>query len=413
VTTARPAYSLTSFDPALDTDAVARMLQIAFAGTVEGIRSWVEKAGADNFRVLRPAEAASNPQTSPPEACLLRVPMAHYFGGRPVPVVGIAGVAVPPEHRGGGRALALMRSGIQEIAAEGIALSSLYASTQALYRQVGYEQAGHACAVRLPVANIDVGDRARPGSSPETAPFVPLTDADAPAIEDCYRAFASSSCGALDRGSYIWNRIRANRDKTYMPFGLRNATGGLDAYVFLSQDRKPDTGRHDLTLSDLAFLTHASGRRLLGFLRDFASMADDVTFQAGPWHPLLALLSLQRFEIKRKEWWMLRITSVKAALEERGYSPALAGTVHLRIADDLVAANNGDFVLSVSTGRATLTRGGTGAVSLSIRALAAIYSGMWSARDAALLGQASGDSVQLDLLSALLATGTPWLADFF
>lgn len=47
-----------------------------------------------------------------PAASLVRVPVGQRFGGRSVPMLGIAGVAVPPERRGGGLARRLMADAI-------------------------------------------------------------------------------------------------------------------------------------------------------------------------------------------------------------------------------------------------------------------------------------------------------------
>src|SRR5262245_24322205 len=110
-----------------DLSAVARILALAFAGTPEGVVEWVRNGGPENLRGLREGEAVT--------ACLLRIPMGQYFGGASVPMLGIAGVGVAPENRGGGRALRLMRDSVQEAVSEGWPVMGLYASTQAVDRK--------------------------------------------------------------------------------------------------------------------------------------------------------------------------------------------------------------------------------------------------------------------------------------
>ncbi|MBI3925782.1 MAG: GNAT family N-acetyltransferase [Armatimonadetes bacterium] len=68
--------------------------------------------------------------------------MAQWFGGRAVPMTGIAGVAVAPEARARAVGRALIRETLQELHKEGVALSALYPSTLPFYRASGYELAG-------------------------------------------------------------------------------------------------------------------------------------------------------------------------------------------------------------------------------------------------------------------------------
>ena len=83
--------------------------------------------------------------------------MGQWFGGRPVPLVGVGAVAIAPEHRGTGTAERLMEGTLRELRAEGIALSGLYPATQRLYRKGGYEQAGGRYHYSMPLARLRPG----------------------------------------------------------------------------------------------------------------------------------------------------------------------------------------------------------------------------------------------------------------
>jgi len=168
-------------------------------------------------------------------------------------MLGIAGVAVAPEHRGGGNAKQMMRKAMIEAANEGWPLAGLYASTHTLYRGVGFEHAGHRFQYTLPIVRIDVRDA--PGA------VVAITDADMPRVHACYARFAATCNGALDRGPYIWNRVRKHREETFQGFAIENPAHEIDGYFFLAQRRRAD-GRQDLSLSDFAFTTAAAARRL-------------------------------------------------------------------------------------------------------------------------------------------------------
>src|SRR5262245_51321796 len=106
-----------------DLPRISRLLHHAFAGQEDMCGIWLRDAGFHHVRVM--GETGREP-----DATLVRIPMGQYFGGKSVPMMGIAGVAVAPEARGRGIARQLMEETIRECHREGWALSGLYASTQ-------------------------------------------------------------------------------------------------------------------------------------------------------------------------------------------------------------------------------------------------------------------------------------------
>jgi predicted acetyltransferase len=372
----------------------------AFASTPETEQKWIRPSGLANFRVVRMGNAAT------PSACFLRVAMGQHFGGKSVSMAGIAGVAVAPEARGHGAARWMMSRAMQEAQEDGFALSALYASTQGLYRQVGYEQAGYRCMIKVLPHRIDV--RAR---EPEVRP---LTEGDEPAIQACYKAFAMQFAGMLDRGPYIWRRVKEFRDKSYHGFGIEGPGGKLEGYVYLVQSRVPDG--IEIEVSDMAFLSARTAQRLLGFLADFSTTTKDITLPGPPLHPALSLLTSHHFTITKSEFWMLRITDIVRAMAQRGYPKSVATAIRLNVHDPIVRANDGSWTLSVEHGRGELKKEATArpAITSSIQGLAAVYSGLYTARQAALLGWLEGEPGALEAADAIFGGfGTPWMTDFF
>lgn len=382
--------------PARDKDAITRTLSLAFASPAEGIRDWMSNAGDDNFRVLTDGTT--------PLATLLRIPMGQYFAGRRIPMLGIAGVAVAPEHRGAGHAKSMMQHAMVQAAAEGWPLAGLYASTHTLYRAVGFEHAGFRFQYSIPIVRIDVRDA--------LGNIVPISDADMPRVHACYAAFAAKHNGSLDRGPYIWNRIRKHRDDVFHGFAVHNDAHELEGYLFLAQKRRPD-GRQDLSLSDIAFTSAAAGRRLWSLLADFSPMGEELTFFGGPTHPALELLQQQRHRVELRDTWLLRVLDVRRALETRGYPSALQAELHLDIHDDLIPANHGRFMLRVDRGSASVRQGGHGSLRLTARALAALYSGFLSPHQAKQLGYLDASDDECDHAAGFFATTTPWMSDMF
>ncbi len=372
--------------------AVARILALAFGGTREGVTDWLTKAGVGNIRVLRPVVGGD------PQSCLLRIPMGEFFGGKSVPLIGIAGVGVAPEARGRGIAAQMMSELIKEMQTEGAPVSGLYPATQPLYRRVGYEQSGHRFETRLPVPLID--------SSERKMTVRPIEDADQDRVQQCYTAFSRMHDGQMDRGPYLWARVKSAREINYTGFAATNESGAIEGYLYLTQNRKP-SGRQDLALSDLVFTTPRAGRRLLSFLEDFSSMADELVFYGGPSHPALMLMKEQRATVSLKHYWMLRIVDVKRSFEARGYPLTIRGEMHLDIKDDLVPSNNGKWIVRVEGGRATVESGGRGDLKLGIGALAPLFSGYMSVEQLVAAGLAEGNT------TSVVPTGTPWMSDMY
>jgi predicted acetyltransferase len=376
--------------------ALARLLNLAFGMPREGAEGWVRLAGLENLRLLREGKTVV--------AMLVRIPMGQFFGGVSVPMVGIAAVAVAPEARGRGLGRRLMQDAVSEMHSEGWPISCLYPSTQALYRQIGYEQAGHRFLTRLPLAHIDARERGEP--------VVSLDDFDRSEIEACYRDFAAVHDGWLDRSAFGWAGVRERRGERYHGFGVESA-GRLEGYIFLTQRTKPETGRHDLVVSDVAFRTPAAGRRLLGLAADFATIGDDLVLSGGPWHPLVWLLGQQRYTVTFKNYWMLRLTDVRRALEARGYAPSVRIDVGLEVADGLIGANHGRSLLRVEGGCARVEAGGHGEVRLDVRALAALWSGFATPAQLRGVGAIEGPEDALAALGGVFAGGTPAMNDMF
>ncbi len=399
-----------TFDDARDQESVTRMISLAFGGTPEGSREWLTKAGVEHLRVVR--------DDARTVAALLRIPMGAFFGGRSVPLLGVAGVAVSPEERGRGQAAFMMKRFVESASEEGWALAGLYASTHRLYRKFGYEQAGHRFGYTVPLVRIDAEGAMNGGGGDGSLRVVALDESDDPEIRACYNAFASMYEGMLDRGPYIWARVRKMREETYRGFGVRDGAGTLRGYLYLCQQRPSPFGRFNVALTDFVFNDEAAGRRLWGFLHDFSMMGEDLTFAGGPTHPALQLLQQQRHKVELKDDWLIRVVDVKRAIESRGYSPAIDATLNIEVADDVVSGNVGTWRVRIAEGRAIAERGkpqlsGGGSLRVSARGLATIYSGFNTARQARLLGLADGDELGLAMADSVFARSTPWMSDMY
>jgi predicted acetyltransferase len=381
-----------------DLDAYAPIAGRAFSIRGEDLTRYLDLGGRENFRLVRRGGAVVGG--------LLLIHSGHYFGGRLVPMVGVAAVAVDPCCRGQGLATALMRAVMQELHERGVALSSLYSAAQPLYRSVGYEQAGLVTKASLPIKRL-------PWTRP-THTVRPLTDADEEATRRLYADVAPRYNGFLDRNEFFWTRTRRSRgDLEVLGYGFERA-GRLEGYIrFVLDDAPGPLTSYNLFVKDLLFADAEAGRSILAFVAGHATLAGEMQWLSGPTDPLLTLLPEQIAEAKAHERWMLRIVDVPAALRQRGYPAGLETELHLEVRDDLLPANDGRFVLRVRDGAGTVEPGGEGRVTVGTRALATLYAGHRSAQQLAHTGEAEGDAADLALASAIFAGPSAWMLDGF
>ncbi len=378
-----------------DLEELARAMVWAF-GAMPGMptSTWLTHIGLEHLRVAhREGRLVGG---------LGVIPMGQWFGGISVPMLGVAGVAVAPEARGRGIARSLMRATLGEARAAGVALSALYPATLTLYRLSGYELAGARFRFTARLKDLPLGGREHEVHS--------IEDADRADVEGAYRAWARVRSGALDRGEYIWRRVRTPRDGDARGFLVRGEKG-VEGYLYAKQRPRP-AGGYDLVLTDFVALTAHAARSLLGLLADHRSTGELCVWHGGFPDPVHFEQPEFATAVELTEQFMLRIVHVEAALRARGY-PKLDHDIELDVADSELPDNNGRYRLVARGGKADVTRGGGGSVRLDVRALATLYSGYLRASDLARSGRISADARSIEALDALFAGPPPALGDFF
>jgi predicted acetyltransferase len=377
-----------------DLEELARAGAWAFGMTAERASAMLASAGLEHTRVAhRDGRLVGG---------LIVIPMGQWFGGKSVPMLGAAGVTVTPEARGRGIARSLMRATFVEARADGVALSALYPATLTLYRLSGYELAGARFRYTARLKDLPIGGRDHQ--------VQPINDADRDDVEGAYRAWARVRNGALDRGDYIWRRVRAPRDDGARGFLVRGEKG-VEGYLYATQRVRP-AGGYDLVLTDFVALSAHAARSLLGLLADHRSTGELCVWHGGFPDPVLFEQPEMATTIELQEQFMLRVVHAEAALRARGF-PKVDADVELEVADSELPDNNGRYRLVVREGSAEVTRGGGGKLRLDVRALATLYSGYLRASDLARAGRITGDARSLEALEALFAGPPPALGDFF
>ncbi|HNP74681.1 MAG TPA: GNAT family N-acetyltransferase, partial [Kouleothrix sp.] len=320
-------------------DELNILLEQALTFTSGSMATWTAALGLEHIRAVR--------RGGRPVAGMGVIPMGHYFGGRSVPTAGITAVGVAPDQRGSGAGLWMIGQSLLEQQRQGVPLASLYPATTSFYRRSGFERAAARVLYELPLAAIGVRDY--------TLDAAPAGAGEHALIKQLYARQAERSAAMIDRPEFYWNGILAPKEKRAYSFLVRR-DGVPEGYVVLFHT----SWNEQLQVRDLVALTPAAGRRLLTLLADHRSMIETARLPGGPNDALLLLLPEQKHKVGWQLDLMLRILDVPGALEARGYPQGLAAELHLEVRDELIASNNGRFVLAVEGGRGSVRLGGQG-----------------------------------------------------
>jgi predicted acetyltransferase len=329
----------------------------------------------------------------------------QFFGGAAVPMGGVASVAVSPAGRGRGVATALLDGIMPEMRDRGDCVSALYPTVPPLYRGRGWEQTGNYERVALRPELFALLPK-----PPERLVMRRATDADLPAVHECYLQFARAVDGMLDRST------AAFQPEKLLELDIVDIVPGEDGTVlgYVTGERV-DFDKvliHDLVANDPATTLglFANLGRWAGTSQEIALRVTDPA-----WWQLL--FNQPVLHDVRNHPWMLRVVDLPAAVGARGWPTAayLAPTsVDIEVVDEHAPWHAGRHRLVVDGGKVVCEPGGEGTVRLHARALGPWFAG---SADTAMLrrgGLIEGDMAAarvLDLLTG--APRLPRMADSF
>ncbi|MHC4846890.1 MAG: GNAT family N-acetyltransferase, partial [Planctomycetota bacterium] len=199
---------------------LAAIIGNAFAGTPEKGREWIRDAGDTEARAIS--------QDGEMVAGFIRRPMGQWWGGRSVPMLGVAAVGVAPHARGTGIATQLMNEAVCEMYTDGFPLSVLFSASFPLYRRAGYEMAGS-------VHRISVG--LVPLQGDHSLPMRPMRDEDEPALRALQSDVARERNGTLDRSDVMWRRQRTVSGKPCDVYVVE-VDGRIDGFIAQKQQER-------------------------------------------------------------------------------------------------------------------------------------------------------------------------------
>lgn len=363
------------------------------------IDAWVERGGADQWRVLEDRGEVA--------ACALRVPQGHFYGGRSVSMLGLAGVSTAPEARGRRLGVALMTDLLREARAEGFALSTLFPSTREFYRTLGYELAGDH-------ATITCDPHRWPRGVPADEIVRVETEAHRDEVKAIYAKVMTHREGALDRGPYVWGRVFDSLRFRLDVYLMRRA-GQAVAYAAVMLP--PGDAFYDVMVYDWAFADAHGLQAIFHFLAGYRSLSGKLSYTGAISDALTSALPARSYEAKMEEPYMMRLLDAPKAFRERGYPQHVQADLSVEITEDAVCPENvGTYRLRLADGRADVLRlpAGQGAdIRGPIQAVSALYSPWMPASDLARMGWLEGAPDALRRAEQVFGLRRPYLCHMF
>lgn len=309
-------------------------------------------------------------------------PYRQLWGGRALPMAGVAGVVVAPEWRGRGVARLLMTATIERAVELGDVLSVLFPAVVTPYRRLGWEMGGAVSRTTLPA------DALRRLEAPEV-PVRRATAADVDEIVDLMsrEAARSRTCGALELSADDVRELIEDTDNfCYL---------AADGFLLYAWDGE------ELRVERLVAETPETTRALWALAGSGASVVRQVYTYLPVHDPVHWFLDGKADLNVREERWMIRLLDAPAAVAGRGFPAGVSVEVPLTLLDPWLPGCAGSFRLTVDreAGDLVPTEPSPDAVVLGPNGVAALYAGtpMHTIRAARLAtGGGPGDDAQLD-----------------
>jgi predicted acetyltransferase len=329
--------------------------------------------------------------------------LTQYLHGTPLPMLGVAAVAVGAHARRRGLGAAICRHAIAIGRERGDLVSVLYPFRPDFYYRLGWGMVGVLDHHRFHTASLPVTVE---------RPEVRLAAAgDLPAVRACYERVARTSHGLVQRTERTWNNHLTPPQRHVFVLG---DAAGVRGYLLLTYGRSPTAQERPLVIHELVAESGGAYEALLSWISLQRDEWPIATYDALPEERFDLRLQeprAPRFRAARTLWAptarrirgpMLRVLDVARALQApRAWPQAEPCRFTLRVTDAEVPENEGPWQVTQEGGVVACERTSKAPeLELGAAEFAQLYVGEISVRDALALGRATCrvDSQPIDAL---------------
>lgn len=366
--------------------------------------------------------------------------MTEYIAGAPMPMMGLAAVAVAPPRRRRGIGARLCADAIETAVTQGDLVSVLYPFRPDYYDRLGWGLVGELHEYRFHTKTL----AARNGDHVRTADL----ERDAGAIASCYARVAEGSNGPIERDRQVWAYRITGEDLGVVPVDAEavwtarsepknrpvvyDDDGTITGYALLRYVHKASPEEHTLQVRELIAEDETAYRGLLAHIGGQSDQWPRCTYYARPderFGDFLTDPRPPRYRGARSLYFptarivrgpMLRILDVPGALRARRF---FAGggdepvTLEVTVQDVQRPANSGPWTVRLENGGAEVEEGEPSSPDASLETDAPTFARLFAGEIPATVAAAqrrariNGDAAVLD--RAFATRERFWLLDEF
>lgn len=264
---------------------------------------------------------------------LILFPMPVTCRGALMPCGGVSVVGVAPEHRRQGIGSAMLHWLAGYMRREGMVLSALHGAHESYYRRFGWAVGGRRMEIvcprqRLPHLETDL-------------PVRRLTLDDWDELQPAYDAFAARYSGMVARTKHIDSRVHIRQGAQPVVYAVGDP---VDAYAIVRLERGGmERDLPEQTVAEVVWSTPHGYRAILGSLATLCFNSSALRWCEPGDGPFLTQFIDRGMEARRMHTPMYRVLDVAAAL--RALRPEGGGSLVLEVEDELLAANDGPWLI--------------------------------------------------------------------
>nr|WP_232531415.1 GNAT family N-acetyltransferase [Microlunatus antarcticus] len=332
-----------------------------------------------------------------------------WFGGRVLPLAGVADVTVAAEARGAGVLGPLLRAMLEGARDRGAVVSTLFPTAPRIYRRAGYETVATMRWVDVPSSAL---------SALPPAPVVELRRAGAEDVERLralYAGWASGLDGPLTRTGVSFPATDAELVGATTGTTLASDAAGNPLGYASWVRGSGKVGEPDLLVRDLVAVRGDAYAALLRMLGSFASVAATVRLRTTGDDLLRLMIPTADWTPRHENLYMLKVLDVEAAFTGARCAPGLALRSGFTVTDDVLGTVDGSYAVVAEGGSVRCFRApAVDDRTLDPRALALLVTGAAPCRDLRTLGLLTGGDPGQDAdWDALVAGRVRGVLDYF